>query len=158
MGWRPYAPLLLTILTAIGHNECKADLKVLKFNDYDHAVCIVMEGVAKYFLALSLAEDGMPPVHNASLMERMCEQHIDLCWLFHFLHGFAFLYWDMRQAVRSNQSEAIDLIWRECVPFMHTDNAHKTQYAPMAILRVFWGKATHPALAQVDHRTARSAS
>eukprot|EP00965_Chrysotila_dentata_P103482 3415596-Pleurochrysis_carterae.AAC.1 len=58
----------------------------------------------------------------------------------------------MRQSVRSNQSKMIDLIWRECVAFMHTNDAHKTQYAPTAIKRVFWGKAMHPALAQVYHR------
>lgn len=152
MGWRPYAPLLLGILTAIGHHECRADFTVSKFNDYDHAVCILMEGVAKYFLELSRVGDGMPPLRNAALMARHCEKNIDLLWLFHFLHGFAFLYWDMRQSVRSNQSEAIDLIWRECVSFLHTDGAHKTQYAPMAILRVFWGQAMHPALASVYHR------
>eukprot|EP00965_Chrysotila_dentata_P073680 2434036-Pleurochrysis_carterae.AAC.3 len=84
----------------------------------------------------------MPPVHNASLMERMCEQSIDFRWLFHFLHGVALLYWDMRQAVRSNQSEGTDLIWRECVPFMHIENAYKTQYASMALLDTRdWGKA-----------------
>eukprot|EP00965_Chrysotila_dentata_P012399 408134-Pleurochrysis_carterae.AAC.1 len=53
----------------------------------------------------------MPPVHNAALMARMREKNIDLCWLFRFLHGFAFLYWDLRQSVRSNQSEAIDSVW-----------------------------------------------
>eukprot|EP00965_Chrysotila_dentata_P044237 1470242-Pleurochrysis_carterae.AAC.1 len=57
----------------------------------------------------------------------------------------------MRQAVRSNLSGAIDLIWRECVAFLHTDASHKTQYAPMANLRVFWVEASQPALAQVNH-------
>lgn len=152
MGWRPYAPLLLGILHAIGHHECRNDFTVSKFNDYDHAMCILMEGVAKYFLELERVGDGMPPVRNATLMARHCEQNIDLCWLFHFLHGFAFLYWEMRQSVRSNRSEAIDLVWRESVAFLHTDAAHKTQYAPMAILRVFWGEALHPALAHVYHR------
>eukprot|EP00965_Chrysotila_dentata_P135720 4487160-Pleurochrysis_carterae.AAC.1 len=65
----------------------------------------------------------------------MCERNIDLAWLFHFPHWFAFMYWEMRQSVRSNQSEATDLIWREAVAFLHTEGAHKTQYAPMAILR-----------------------
>eukprot|EP00965_Chrysotila_dentata_P162048 5351349-Pleurochrysis_carterae.AAC.1 len=133
MGWRPYAPLLLTILSAVGHFECKADFTVSKFIDYDHAVCTLMEGIANYFLLLSRSGDGMPPLRNAPLMARMCEGNIYLCWLFHFLHGFAFLYfWEMRQSVRSNQSDAIDLIWRECIPFLHTATLHKTQYAPMA--------------------------
>eukprot|EP00965_Chrysotila_dentata_P004691 152755-Pleurochrysis_carterae.AAC.1 len=60
MGWRPYAPLLLGILTAIGHSKCRADFTVSKFNDYDHALCIIMEGVAKHFIELESAGDGMP--------------------------------------------------------------------------------------------------
>eukprot|EP00965_Chrysotila_dentata_P138300 4574360-Pleurochrysis_carterae.AAC.2 len=68
------------------------------------------------------------------------------------MHDFAFLYWDMRKSVRSKQSEAIDLFWRECVAFLHIDASNKTQYAPMAILRVFWGQALQPAVAQVYHR------
>eukprot|EP00965_Chrysotila_dentata_P259424 6213560-Pleurochrysis_carterae.AAC.2 len=35
MGWRPYAPLLMGILAAIGHNECRSDFTVSKFNNYD---------------------------------------------------------------------------------------------------------------------------
>eukprot|EP00965_Chrysotila_dentata_P026140 866544-Pleurochrysis_carterae.AAC.1 len=147
LEWRPYANLLIPILTAIGHSECREDLTVSKFNDYDHAMCILLEGVAKYFLAFVRAGDGMLPLHNATLMARMCEKNIDLCCLFHVLHGFASLYWEMRQSRRSNQSQAIDLIWRECVAFMLT-NSHKTQYAPMAILRVFWEEAMYLALAQ----------
>eukprot|EP00965_Chrysotila_dentata_P038067 1265376-Pleurochrysis_carterae.AAC.5 len=94
----------------------------------------------------------MPPVQNAAFLTRVCEKNIDLCWLFHFLHDFAFPYWDMRQSIRSNQSEAIDLIWRNRVAFLHIDASHTTQYAPMAILTFFWGEALHPALAQVYHR------
>eukprot|EP00965_Chrysotila_dentata_P038839 1290251-Pleurochrysis_carterae.AAC.1 len=77
MGWRPYFPLLVGLLQAIGHYECRDDLTVSKYNDHDHAVCILMEGVSMYFLELSRAGDGMPPVHNATLMARMCEKNID---------------------------------------------------------------------------------
>ena len=35
---------------------------------------------------------------------------------------------------------------------MHGDVGHKTQYAPMAILRIFWSEALHPVLAEVYHR------
>eukprot|EP00965_Chrysotila_dentata_P040412 1340983-Pleurochrysis_carterae.AAC.1 len=62
MGWRPYAPLLLTILHAISHSERRSDFTVSKYNDYDHAMCILMKGVAKYFLVLERAADGMPPL------------------------------------------------------------------------------------------------
>eukprot|EP00965_Chrysotila_dentata_P195604 6177075-Pleurochrysis_carterae.AAC.1 len=65
----------------------------------------------------------MPPLQNAALVGLMCERNIDFAWQFHFLHGLAFMYWEMRHSVRSNQSEAIDLIWREAVAFLHTDGA-----------------------------------
>ena len=54
--------------------------------------------------------------------------------------------------VRSNDSATIDLIWREAVSFMHTDESHKTQYAPMAIMRIFLSEALSPELAAVYHR------
>ena len=81
-----------------------------------------------------------------------CEANIDLEWLSHFLQDFGFMYWDMRQAVRGNKSSRIDLIWRECVSLFHTDESHKTQYAPMAIMRIFWSEALSPALASIYHR------
>ena len=34
---------------------------------------------------------------------------------------------------------------------MHTDEAHKTQYAPMAIMRTFWAEALSPQLAAIYH-------
>lgn len=80
----------------------------------------------------------MPPLSNATMLDKHCSKNIDLEWLFHFLLDFGFMYWEMRQAVRSNCSHTIDLIWRECV----------SQYAPMAILRIFWSEAQHPALAR----------
>ena len=58
-GWRPYAPLVLGIMTAIGHRELKSDFSVSDFNDYDHAICILIEGIGKCFIALE-ASGGAP--------------------------------------------------------------------------------------------------
>ena len=150
MGWRPYAPLVVGLLTNIGHRECKADFSVSNFNDYDHAMCILIEGIAKYFIYLS-DQGGPPPLESSGAFLAACSVNVDLEWLAHFLHDFGFLYWDTRQAVRGNESERIDLSWRECISFMHTIESNKTQYAPMAILRVFWSKALHPNLARIYH-------
>ena len=49
MGWRPYAPMTVPILKAIGHNECKNDFTVSAFNDYDHATAILVEGICEIF-------------------------------------------------------------------------------------------------------------
>ena len=40
-------------------------------------------------------------------------------------------------------------VWRECVSFMHSNAAHKTNYASMALLRIFWVEALNPHLAAI---------
>eukprot|EP00965_Chrysotila_dentata_P096914 3202958-Pleurochrysis_carterae.AAC.1 len=78
MGWRPYWPLLGGILRAIGHIECKPDFSVSSFNDYDFALCILLEGVAKYFM--SLRSSGAPPLSSPAAWQATCAQNIDLEW------------------------------------------------------------------------------
>jgi len=149
MGWRPYSPLLVPLARAIGHTELKADFTVSDFNDYDHGLCILTEGVAQYFIELE--KSGGPSLALDGAFMRACAQNIDLEWLSHFLFDFGFMYWDLRQSVRGNKSATIDMIWRESVAFMHTPHSNKTQYAPMAIMRIFWSEALSPELATVYH-------
>ena len=150
MGWRPYAPLALPIMTSIGHRELKADFTVSDFNDYDFAMCILIEGITQYFIVLEAS--GGPPLASGLAFLTVCNLNIDLAWLSHFIYDFGFMYWDLRQSVRSNNSARIDLIWREAVSFMHIDESHKTQYAPMAIMRIFWSEALSPVLSTIYHR------
>ena len=117
MGWRPYSPLLLPIMTAIGHSELKADFSVSDFNDYDFGICILIEGIAQYFIELEAS--GGPPLALLVPFMAACAVNIDLEWLSMFLQDFGFMYWDMRQSVRSNDSATIDLIWREAVRLLH---------------------------------------
>ena len=150
-GWRPYWPLLQTLLQDIGHSECKGDWTVASFNDYDHGICILIEGVAQYFLHLDKSGGG-PDIEDMGPFLAECTINNDLQWLSRFLADFGFLYWYLRQAIRSNDSATIDLTWRESISFMHTTLANKTQYAPMAVMRVFWAEALCPTLAQVYHK------
>ena len=150
-GWGPYWPLLQTLLHDIDHSECKGDWTVASFNDYDHGICILIEGVAQYFLHLD-AGGGGPDIDDMDPFLATCTINNDLQWLSRFLADFGFLYWYFRQAIRSNDSASIDLIWRESISFMHTSLANKTQYAPMAVMRVFWAEALSPTLAQVYHK------
>ena len=46
------------IMTAIGHKELKSDFPVSDFNDYDFALCILIEGVSRYLIFC-----WRPPVH-----------------------------------------------------------------------------------------------
>tara|TARA_B110000046_G_scaffold149282_1_gene157416 strand:- start:183 stop:1061 length:879 start_codon:yes stop_codon:yes gene_type:complete len=120
------------------------------FNDYDFAMCILIEGVAQYFIELEAS--GGPTLALLIPFMASCAVNVDLEWLSHFLCDFGFMYWDMRQSVRGNESATIDLIWREAVSFMHIDESHKTQYAPMAIMRIFWSRALSPELSAIYHR------
>ena len=152
MGWRPYAPLVVGMLASIGHSECKKDFTVSSFNDHDHGMCILIEGVTRYFQLLESGGGGPCPLSMLVPFLMAVSINTDLSWLAHFLSDFGYLYWDMRQSVRSNDSAQIDLIWRECISFMHTDISHKTQYAPMAIMRIFWSNAMNPWLANIYHQ------
>jgi hypothetical protein len=151
MGWRPFWPMLQTILRGIDHSECVRDWAVSDYNDHDHAMCIVIEGVAQYFLHLDSLGGG-PDIDDLGPFNTACAINTDLEWLVRFLSDFGFLYWSFRQAVRSNDSATIDLVWRECISFMHTSESNKTQYAPMAVLRVFWSEALSPPLASIYHK------
>eukprot|EP00966_Prymnesium_polylepis_P161726 3737954-Prymnesium_polylepis.1 len=87
MGWRPYAPLTVPLLNAIGHTECKNDLSVSAFNDYDYATTILIEGISRYFL-LPSQSGGMPQLMDSAAVFNACSGNIDLEWLSHFLHDY----------------------------------------------------------------------
>ena len=76
----------------------------------------------------------------------------DFEWLVHFLSDFGYLYWGMRTAIRGNDGDYIDLVWRECVSFMNTELSNKNNYAPLALMRTFWSAALNPLLARVLKR------
>ena len=57
----------------------------------------------------------------------------------HFLNDAGFLTLQFQQFVRQNHSTTLDLLWREFYGLSHNARANKTQYCPMAILRVYWG-------------------
>ena len=76
---------------------------------------------------------------------------MDLAWLVHWLYDGAFLVLQWKQSVRSNDSHTLDLLWREFLSLAKTSQAHKTHYAPMAVLRVFWGMAMTPKLSALYH-------
>ena len=79
------------------------------------------------------------------------EANVDFAWICHFAHDAGFMVLDFLQSVRGNESRKLDILWREFFASAHTGTANKTQYVPMAIMRVFWGCALIPALDQLYH-------
>ena len=45
----------------------------------------------------------------------------------------------------------LDVLWREFIHLGRTDTAHKTQYDPLAVMRIFWAEALHPDIAHLYH-------
>ena len=70
----------------------------------------------------------------------------------HFLDDVGFLTVQFMQSVRSNDSATIDLLWREFYGLAHNSVANKTNYCPMAILRVYWGMCLVEPLNALYHR------
>lgn len=154
-GWRLYQKFIRA--AAIGtlgndnHAAVMDDPNVEHFNNQIYALWWMTRGCSEYLLHLSRTQgaveiDMVPEFVNA------CERNIDLAYVVHFLFDFAFLVLDFKQGVRSNDSNLLDLLWREFYAIGRTGRANKTQYVPMAIMRVFWGLALNPSLAEVYHR------
>ena len=59
---------------------------------------------------------------------------------------------DFLKSVRANNSERLDVLWREFFGYAHSGSANKTQYVPMSIMRVFWGMALVPELNDLYHK------
>ena len=78
-------------------------------------------------------------------------RNIDFAWVFHFLYDFGYLVLDFKQSVRSGESQHLDLLWREFFALGHCSTANKTQYVPMAIMRVWWSRALNPRVAALYH-------
>lgn len=129
---------------------------VSKFNVHRFFfINVVTRACANYLVEISNTagaddlDDPVPVLAKAS-------RNIDFEWLAYFLYDAGFFMLDFVQCVRGNESRKIDLLWREFFASAHTGTANKTQYVPMAIMRVFWGMVLSPELDELYHaiRTA----
>ena len=80
------------------------------------------------------------------------EKNRDFAWVCHFAYDAGFFVLDFLQSVRGNESKKLDILWREFFASAHSGTANKTQYVPMAIMRVFWGLALTPELDELYHK------
>lgn len=60
---------------------------------------------------------------------------------------------DFKQAVRANDSKKVDVLWREFYAYGRTSTANKTNYVPMAVMRILGqgASALAPDLATLYH-------
>ena len=104
------------------------------------------------YLNFLAASPGAPSFDDPGPIIAQAEANVDFAWVCHFLHDAGFFVLDFLQSVRANQSQQLDLLWREFFASAHSSTANKTQYVPMAIMRVFWGMALTPELAALYHK------
>lgn len=112
---------------------------------------VVTRACAEYLVFISKtpgAEDLSDP--EAFMAKAECNR--SFAWVCHFLYDAGFFVLDFLQSVRGNESAKLDLLWREFFPSAHSGTANKTQYVPMAIMRVFWGMALTPELDALYHK------
>mmetsp|Transcript_1978 Transcript_1978/g.5543 ORF Transcript_1978/g.5543 Transcript_1978/m.5543 type:complete len:648 (+) Transcript_1978:193-2136(+) len=143
-GFRVYAPFINEFMQAIDHTAYTIDFNVSDFETNEFAFHIIFRACAEY-----TAEVGAGRYDDVVSFIETAEQNEKFGIVVHFLYDFAFAYWQLRQAVRSNDAAHIRLVWRELVLVMHSATAHKTNYAPMALNRVFWDYALHDDLSRL---------
>ena len=138
-GWRMYSAFIEEALSVQLRNPMyRADPTVKDFNHCRFMLFVLVRACTEYCIEMSQTAGGHAVEDHAGFMHH-ASNNIDFAWVVQFLDGFGFLSLQFQQAVRSNDSATLDLLWREFYGLAHNARANKTQYCPMAILRVYWG-------------------
>ena len=149
-GWRLNWPLISVCADHLNNKQAVADPTVSDFNRTLYFRLLLTRACSEYVNEISAANG--PTTDLAAEFVRACEANIDLAWIVHFLYDDSFMVLQWKEFVRSNNSAGLDLLWREYLALAKTATAHKTNYAPMAVLRVFWGQALVRPLNDLYHR------
>ena len=153
-GWRLYSRFIRAAADAtLGIELAKAvvdEPTVKVFNTQIYALWWMTRACSEYLLLLSRTP-GAPSIDQPAEFIAECEKNVDLAWVAHFLYDFAYLVLNFKQEVRANRSKHIDVLWREFFSVGNTGTANKTNYVPMAIMRIFWADALAPDLAHLYH-------
>ena len=152
-GWRLHQRLIRNFAdTVLGASTGAVpdDPNVSDFNKSIYALWWMTRACSEYLLDL-IRSSGNMEIDRADEILQISEQNIDLAWIVHFLHDFAYLVLDFKQAVRANKSTHIDLLWREFFAIGHSGTSNKVLYVQMAIMRIWWADALNPQLAELYH-------
>ena len=149
--WRLYIRFLSWCAEITENEQVVNDPNVSVFNAHRYFYLhIVVRACAEYIIFIA-GTPGADDLDDPARFIRKAEANADFSWVCHFLYDAGFLVLDFLQAVRANDSHKLDLLWNEFFASAHTGTAHKTQYVPMAIMRVFWGCAMTPDLHTLYH-------
>ena len=151
-GWRLYIRFIRICADKLGNEQVRDDPPVKDFNASLFFLWRMTRAVSEYLVHLSGTPLG-PDLDNLDEWRRGARLNSDFAWLFHFLYDYAYLVLDFKQSVRAGDGGALDAMWREFLGLGRCSTANKTQYVPMAILRIFWSETMHPQLAALYQAT-----
>ena len=114
-GWRLYWPFLCRIAEpdVLDIRSIKQDPNVSDFSFHRFFLFTVVRACSEFIT--DLGEDDAAATAFDCVSEYMAksESNIDFAWVVHFLYDYGFWVLDFLQSVRSNQSERLDVLWRE---------------------------------------------
>ena len=136
--WRMYRSFIEEACKNVLQNPMyKEDPTVKDFNHSRYLLFILVRACSEYCIQISHTP-GATSVMDHSGFIRSAEQNLDFAWVVHFLNDAGFLVLQFQQSVRSNDSDTLDILWREFYGLSHNARANKTNYCPLAIMRIYW--------------------
>ena len=146
-GWRLYLRLIRLAAAELGMGTWLVEDPLVKhFNSHLFFLYKLIRACSDYISIISNTP-GALPLDELDGFQRAAERNIDFAWIFHFLHDYGYMVLDFKRSVRSNDGARLDQLWCEFFSLGHTSTANKTQYVPMAIMRVWWSMALNPRVA-----------
>ena len=154
--WRLFRPFIMWCAGQLNNSQVVEDPNVSVFNVHRYFFLNVLTRACAEYINEIASTPGADDLDDPVPFIRKTEANVDFAWICHFAHDAGFLVLDFLQAVRGSvgpraESRRLDILWREFFASAHSGTAHKTQYVPMAIMRVFWGCALVPALDDLYH-------
>lgn len=155
--WRIWWPLIERAAKVIDNKQVSSDPNVTDFDLSEHFIRILTVACAEYVLEISRTGTSYRLV---TIFLREADANLSFAYVCQFLYLFAFKFKQMRDSVRTNNSDALDLIWRENLASARAASKHghageqgKTNYASMSVVFVYWGVALVEPLATAYRRS-----
>lgn len=150
--WRLHRQFIMWCAKQVGNAQVIEDPNVSVFNEHRYFFLNVLTRACAEYLVFIAGTPGAETLDEPLGFLAKADANVNFAWVCHFLFDAGFFVLDFLQAVRANRSHTLDLLWREFFASAHSATANKTQYVPMAIMRVFWGMALTDELSALYHK------
>ena len=136
----------------VGNNQVVEDPEVSVFNEHEHFLRICVRACAKYVVEISATGSDYHIPANFLLA---ADANLSFAYICQFLFLYGFMFLQMRDAIRQNQSAILYLIW--CENLATARASGKSNYSVMSVIRIYWGIALREPLYAIYHslRTLR---